>query len=133
MKLTFLILFVSSVYSFSQVTEQEPPDKSIVTYYIEPSYPGGTKACNDYLQNFGKNTPDFWADSNYNKKGYVQFIVEPDGSVSTISMLKSISPEADALAIELISQMPKWTPGYDKNGNIPCKVRLPIVFNRTKE
>ena len=58
----------------------------------------------------------------------VTFVIEKDGSVSNVEILRSLSPECDAEAIRLIKSMPKWKPG--KRDGAPVRVRytLPVIF-----
>lgn len=83
-----------------------------------------------YFQSFGDSIPENWEDSNYNKTGYVVFVVEADSTLSNIEVFRSISEEADLLMIQLIENMPKWIPICDRYGSIRCRVRLPITFTR---
>jgi len=59
----------------------------------------------------------------------VQFVVEPNGSVSNIVVERGIGGGCDEEAIRVVKAMPKWKPG--KQNGIPVRVRLkiPIKFN----
>jgi periplasmic protein TonB len=61
---------------------------------------------------------------------YVSFVVERDGSVSNVSILKGLESVIDKEAIRLIKSMPKWEPG--RNSDVPVRVRLnlPIKIHR---
>ena len=61
----------------------------------------------------------------------VRFIVEKDGSISSISILKGVDPALDIEAIRAVKSSPKWTPGM-KN-NVPVRVRfaIPVEFKMT--
>ena len=58
----------------------------------------------------------------------VSFVVEIDGSLSNIHIEKSVDPSLDKEAMRLVRNMPKWTPGYDKNGK-PVRVKYSIPVN----
>lgn len=61
-------------------------------------------------------------------RAIVTFIVEKDGSISNPKVTRSISPELDREAINVIKRMPKWNPGF--NNGRPARVRftLPVTF-----
>lgn len=58
----------------------------------------------------------------------VSFIINKDGSVTGLSVVKSVSQELDREALRVLRTMPKWKPGED-NGK-PCRTYfcIPIVF-----
>jgi protein TonB len=59
---------------------------------------------------------------------YLNFIVEKDGSLSNIKVVRSVCPSLDSEAERLVSGMPKWTPG--KQDGVPVRVNttLPVHF-----
>lgn len=58
-----------------------------------------------------------------------QFIVEKDGSISNVTVLRGADPSLDREAVRVIKSMPRWNPG--KNGGQPVRVKftLPIKFS----
>jgi len=93
-------------------------------------FPGGIDSLKHYYEDFGKHIPDNWADSSFNKLGYVLFVVEKDGTLSNIEVRRSITKEADVFMLELVQKMPKWTPACDQYGPVRCRSSLPITFIR---
>ena len=61
-------------------------------------------------------------------KVFLSFVVEKDGSVTDVSLLRGIGGGCDEEAIRVVKNMPKWIPG--KQRNIPVRVRfnLPVNF-----
>jgi len=59
----------------------------------------------------------------------VSFIVEKDGSITNVKVLKSISPPLDAEAIRVIKSMPDWTPGKQKGKPVRVQINMPIRFS----
>ena len=55
------------------------------------------------------------------------FVVEPDGQLSTVKVIKGLDPDLDAEAIRLVNAMPKWTPG--KQNGEPVRVRYDLTVN----
>lgn len=89
-----------------------------------PEFPGGMKAFQQYVQ---KNLPQ----QDVKEKGVViiQFIVEKNGNISNPTIARGFKAEMDTLALNLVSNMPKWIPGEEDNGNkVRCKYSVPIQF-----
>ena len=57
-----------------------------------------------------------------------QFIVEEDGSISSIKVAKSVHPLLDAEALRVVSAMPSWKPGMHKGQKVRVKLNIPITF-----
>lgn len=58
----------------------------------------------------------------------VKFVIETDGSISNVSVVRGVDPELDAEAIRVVKKMPKWTPA--KNSSVPVRsyFTLPVTF-----
>lgn len=93
----------------------------------EPQFQGGMQAFYTYLPKNIKY-PEEAKRNGISGKVFLSFIVEKDGSLTNIKVIKEASPDLDAEAIRVIKISPKWQPG-SANG-VPCRVRfyLPIAF-----
>ena len=82
--------------------------------YTHPSFPGGQEALFQYLK---ENVQ--WPDTESCVQGrtIVSFVVETDGSLSDIKVVKSLDPLFDKEAIRIVKSMPKWIPGT-QNGQV---------------
>ena len=63
----------------------------------------------------------------------VQFIVNTDGSISNIGILRRVDPELDGEAVRVISAMPKWKPGMQKGKPVRVKYTVPVMFRLNDE
>ena len=61
-------------------------------------------------------------------KVYVVFIVNEDGSLSDVKVIKSISPELDKEAIRVVKSMPKWNPAKQNGKTVKMKYVVPVNF-----
>ena len=63
---------------------------------------------------------------------YVSFVVETDGSISGIKVLKEIpgAPEFDKEAVRVVSLLKSWTPGSRNGKAVRVTYNIPIRFNR---
>ena len=56
------------------------------------------------------------------------FVVEKDGSISRVKVVKSVEPSLDQEAIRVVKSMPKWTPGKQNGKNVAVKYTIPMTF-----
>lgn len=92
-----------------------------------PEFPGGQ---NGLMQYIGQNLR-YPATAVKNKKqGRVtcQFVVEKDGSITDVEVVRSIDPDLDKEALRVVKAMPKWTPGSHKGETVRVRYTLPINF-----
>ena len=94
----------------------------------KPKFPGGIKALMNYL---GKNTHYPAKARKEGKQGtvYLAFVINKDGSVSDVKVLKGVSPEIDAEAVRVVKNMPKWIPGEQKGKKVRVAFHIPIKFS----
>ena len=106
------------------------PQDSIYEYGIVetvPVFPGGEAGMMKYLSDNIKY-PAEAQEAGIEGRVFTRFIVNEDGSVSDVEILRSVHPLLDAEAVRVVKAMPKWTPG--KAGGKAVKVRysLPLIF-----
>ena len=92
-----------------------------------PEYPGGQAALFEYLQ---KNVK-YPADAEKKKvegRVLVTFVVNTDGSITDIEVVRKTFPSLDAEAVRVISGMPKWKPGEQKGKKVRVKYTVPLNF-----
>ena len=94
---------------------------------VMPAFPGGNKAMSNYL---AKNITYPKADREQNKQGRVilQFIVEPDGSLSNIKAVRSPSQAMADEAISAFKNSPKWKPGKVNGKAVRSQYHVPVNF-----
>ena len=63
----------------------------------------------------------------------VDFIIEKDGKVTDVRVIKSVSPELDAEAVRVISASPKWKPGRVKGNRVRTSLTIPVEFRLAKK
>ena len=59
---------------------------------------------------------------------FVSFIVERDGSITSVNVVKGLSPECDASALQVVEQMPKWIPGKHSGEIVRSRFVIPIKY-----
>lgn len=92
-----------------------------------PKYPGGAV---EFMKWLTKNLqyPALARSRKTQGKVVAVFYVEKDGSITGISITKSLSPECDREALRVLRKMPNWEPGIQNDQPCRTKVAIPIVF-----
>ena len=128
----FIIMALMAVFGLTTVSAQKTvvaKKNQKVFDVVEqmPEYPGGQAALFEYLS---KNIK-YPADAEKKKvegKVFVTFVVDSDGMITDVSLLKKVFPSLDAEAIRVISAMPNWIPGRQKGQAVRVKYTVPMMF-----
>jgi periplasmic protein TonB len=105
-------------------------EENILDFVDEQAqFPGGMTAMREYLK---KNLmyPEIARDAEIQGKCYIRFIVNTDGSISDVRVLRGVAdcPECDKEAMRVVKSMPKWAPGKVNGKAVRMNYNLPIVF-----
>lgn len=112
----------------TQVAEEEVSEVEIFTVVEEaPSYPGGDEARIRFLQENIKY-PQMARESGIAGTVYVTFVVERDGSVTDVKVMRGIGGGCDEEAIRVIKAMPKWNAGKQRGKPVRVQFNMPIKF-----
>ena len=61
-------------------------------------------------------------------KVFIEFVVEKDGSISSINIVRSADPDLSQEAIRVVKAMPKWIPGMQRDKAVRVRFTIPITF-----
>lgn len=92
-----------------------------------PEFPGGMRAGLEFMARNLKY-PTKAQEAGKQGRVIVQFIVQKDGSLSDLHVLRPVDPWLDAEAIRVIGSMPKWKPGMQDGQAVAVKFNLPVTF-----
>lgn len=106
--------------------------KPFVTVEKMPNYPGGENAMQEFIKNNLKY-PKEAQEQGIQGRVTVQFVVEENGELSNITVIRGLDSACDAEAVRAIKSMPKWSPGMQDGKNVPVYFNLPIQFKLGKE
>jgi TonB family protein len=90
-----------------------------------PQFPGGEKELFKFIN---KNLKYPVTEPDVIGKVICRFIVNKDGSVSNIEVIRSLEPECDKEAIRVIKLLPKFIPGKMNGSNVRVWYTIPITF-----
>ena len=108
---------------------KETPQEKVIFQVVEemPEFPGGMAEAMKFL---AKNIkyPVAAQEAKIEGRVIVQFVIERDGSVSDVKVMRGVNSELDAEAIRVVSMMPKWIPGKQRGKAVAVKYTMPIMF-----
>ncbi len=111
------------------VREEEEVVEAEIFTVVEsmPEYPGGPEEMMRFIaQNI--KYPPIARESGIQGRVFVNFVVEPNGSVSNVKVLRGIGGGCDEEAIRVVQSMPKWTPGRQRGKAVRVSFNLPVRF-----
>ena len=108
--------------------EEEAEPKGVFDVVEQmPEFPGGAVEMMKFL-NENVKYPEAASKAGTQGRVIVQFIVEADGSITNVKVLKNVSDEIDAEAVRVINAMPKWKPGSQSGKPVRVKYTIPVTF-----
>jgi protein TonB len=113
------------------IAQPEPPkeEETKVFDVVEqmPSFPGGQSALLQYLSSNIKY-PVVAEENGVQGRVIVTFVVEKDGSITDVKVVKSVDPSLDKEAQRVVKSMPKWIPGKQNGAAVRVKYTVPVTF-----
>ena len=114
------------------ITVQAPPEEvqeEKVFDVVEqmPDFPGGMSALMQYLNKHIKY-PVVAEENGIQGRVIVTFVVEKNGSITDVQVVKSVDPSLDKEAVRVVKSMPNWIPGKQNGSAVRVKYTLPVTF-----
>jgi protein TonB len=106
---------------------QEEDDVVFQVVETMPSFPGGDAALFKFL---GENVkyPVIAQENGIQGRVICQFVVNRDGSIVDVEVVRPVDSSLDKEAIRVIKSMPKWSPGKQRGKSVRVKYTLPVNF-----
>jgi len=109
------------------ITEAAPSDEVFKAVEINPEYPGGEAAFGKFLQK-NMRYPPMAKENGIQGKAYLQFIVERDGSLTDISVVREPGSGLGDEAMRVLKMSPHWKPGIQNGKPVRVQYTVPINF-----
>jgi len=109
--------------------DEEEVDEAEIFTVVEsmPSFPGGMGELMKFLsQNI--NYPTLAKESGIQGRVFINFVVEPNGKISNVKVLRGIGGGCDEEAVRVVKSMPKWSPGKQRGKPVRVSYNLPVKF-----
>jgi len=126
MKHIFLLTVFFFAFAFQSVQAQEEEPFYVVVDQM-PEFPQGQEGLGDYIRG-NLSYPRTALDAK--KEGIViaSFIVEKDGNITNIEIVRGLGYGCDEEVIRLIKMMPQWKPGLKDGKPVRVKLNIPVQF-----
>ena len=92
-----------------------------------PHFPGGAAALQAFLSSNTKY-PVVAQENGVQGRVIVSFVVERDGSITDVRVVRSVDPSLDREATRVVKSMPRWSPGKQNGSAVRVKYTVPVVF-----
>lgn len=115
------------VEKVSQSAKVETENDIFTVVEQMPKFPGGDEARINYFVNSIKY-PDEARKAGIQGTSYVSFIVETDGSITGVKVIRGFDKACDEVAMNVIKNMPKWEPGVQRGKPVRVQFNMPIKF-----
>ena len=116
------------VYEAPEIDEEDIQEEEIFLSVEEnPEFPGGPAKLLEYVQKNLKY-PMMARESDIQGRVFVNFVVEKDGSISNVKVLRGIGGGCDEEAVRVVQSLPKFKPGKQRGNPVRVSYTLPIVF-----
>ena len=113
------------------IAQPEPPkeEETKVFDVVEqmPSFPGGPSALMQFLSSNIKY-PVVAEENGVQGRVVCTFVVEKDGSITDVRVIKSVDPSLDKEAMRVVKSMPRWIPGKQNGSAVRVKYTVPVTF-----
>ena len=116
----------------SEVPVVEVKKKTEPEFYMHveqmPEFGSGINELMEYLSD-RITYPDLARSSGIEGTVVIQFVINPKGQVTNVTLVRGIGGGCDEVAMKIVSNMPDWSPGQQQGRAVPVKMTLPIKFN----
>jgi len=129
MKHLFLLTAFLCTFAFQGVQAQNEEPFFVVVDEM-PEFPTGQQGLGDFIRS-NLSYPRAALDAKIEGIVIASFIVEKDGSISHVEIVRGLGYGCDEEVIRLIKMMPKWTPGKKDGKPVRVKLSIPVQFSRS--
>ena len=113
------------------IAQPEPPKEEETKVFdvveVMPSFPGGQAALFEWLSKNIKY-PVVAEENGVQGRVIVTFVVERNGSITDVQVVKSVDPSLDKEAVRVVKAMPHWIPGKQNGSAVRVKFTVPVTF-----
>ncbi len=123
-----------ATFSGNPPFDKMKPNEDGVYQIVEemPQFPGGETKLMEYVAK-SLTYPQEARDKGIDGRVFIGMVIEKDGSVSNVKVLRGIGGGCDEEAVRVIKSMPKWKPGMMKGEPVPVSYQIPINFKLTEK
>ncbi|MDO5664652.1 MAG: TonB family protein [Bacteroidia bacterium] len=106
---------------------EEVTEEIFVVVEEQPEFPGGNTAMMKFL-NENVKYPIIAQENGIQGRVITNFVVERDGSITDVQVVRGVDPSLDKEAVRVIQSMPRWKAGKQRGSAVRVRFTLPVVF-----
>ncbi|MBR6277088.1 MAG: energy transducer TonB [Prevotella sp.] len=113
-----------------QAIDEKPKEEETKVFDVVeqmPSFPGGEGELMKFLNSHIKY-PVVAEENGIQGRVVCTFVVERDGSITDVKVIKSVDPSLDKEAMRVLKSMPKWIPGKQNGSSVRVRYTVPVTF-----
>ncbi|MBR4263113.1 MAG: energy transducer TonB [Paludibacteraceae bacterium] len=107
---------------------QVDAEELFIDYEKKPEFPGGQTALERFIKNHLRH-PVSVRESNLNGRVVCEFIVNKDGSISDIEVVRSNYSAMNDEVVRMLQEMPRWEPATSNGEPVSARYVLPVQFH----
>jgi len=111
------------------IYDEDDEDEPEIFVHVErmPQFPGGDRALLKFL---AEKTiyPEIAKENGIQGRVFVSFVINKKGEVVDIRLARGVDPSLDKEALRVVSLLPKWTPGKQREKAVNVAFNVPINF-----
>ena len=107
---------------------EEVEEEVFLVVEEDPEFPGGLDALSKFIADNIKY-PQLAKENNITGKVFVSFVVEKDGRVGQVKILRDIGGGCGNEAVRVVKMMPRWKPGKQRGKAVRTQFNLPVNFD----
>jgi protein TonB len=117
-------------YTPIEETEETKPAETEIFVVAEDMPKFGDGSSSAIMKYFANNIkyPQMAIETGAQGTVIIQFVVNTDGSITDVQVVRSRDPYLDKEAVRVVSAMPKWTPGKQRGKAVRVKMTVPVTF-----
>lgn len=113
------------------VVEEETVEEEAIPFQLveeKPKFNGGD--ANEFSKWVSNHIeyPEIARENGVSGRVMLQFVVNPDGSISNVKVLRGVEESLDKEAVRVVSSSPKWSPGRQRDRAVKVTYTFPVVF-----
>ena len=99
---------------------------------VMPQFPGGYQKLDTYITKYFQYS-DEMKEAELNGKIFASFVVERDGSITDIKIIRGLGYGTEKAALDVLKKMPRWNPGEQNGKKVRCSYIVPITIYANKQ
>lgn len=118
---------ITELEDYKVIVEDSPDEKPFDVVEQMPYFVGGEAEMSKFIH---RNLvyPTAASQAGIQGRVVIRFVVQKDGSLSNVKVVRGLDPECDKEAVRVVKAMPKWKPGKQNGKEVPVYFTLPFIF-----